>query len=108
MGPRKYADYDPRTQLHEPRGPARRRHHRPAPAVPGGGWPQKPGYAGGLGAGRKQKTRRSSLNHLGDLAAVWLYGNDRQIKQVSYRETEANQPSYVVTMRPLGYQTDQQ
>ncbi len=64
--------------------------------------------SGGIGDVLEHKTRRSSLNHLGDLAAVWLYGNDRQIKQVSYRETEANQPSYVVTMRPLGYQTDQQ
>jgi hypothetical protein len=38
---------------------------------------------------------------LGDLAAVWLYSNDRQIKQVSYRETEASHPSYTVTLRAL-------
>jgi hypothetical protein len=28
---------------------------------------------------------RGPLDHLGDLATVWLYRNDRQIEEVSYR-----------------------
>jgi hypothetical protein len=32
-------------------------------------------------------------------ATVWLYMNDRQIKQVSYREVLADHVSYLVTVR---------
>jgi hypothetical protein len=42
-----------------------------------------------------------SLHHLGDLAAVRLYSNDRQIRQVSYREQVANEAGYTVTVRSL-------
>jgi hypothetical protein len=48
------------------------------------------------------------LDHLGDLATVWLYRNDRQIKRVSYRETEASHPSYTVTLRALDGHPDQE
>ena len=58
-------------------------------------------YLGGIGDVLEDKTHRGSLDHLGDLAAVWLYSNDRQIKQISYRETEASHPSYTVTLRAL-------
>jgi hypothetical protein len=44
---------------------------------------------------------RGPLDHLGDLATVWLYRNDRQIEQVSYREVAADQVSYTVTVREL-------
>jgi hypothetical protein len=35
------------------------------------------------------------------LGKVWLYRNDRQIKAISYRETEADDVSYTVTIREL-------
>jgi hypothetical protein len=38
---------------------------------------------------------------LGDLAAVWLYSNDRQIKQVSYRQVQDPEAKYTVTVRRL-------
>lgn len=63
-------------------------------------------YLGGIGDVLEDKTHRGSLDHLGDLAAVWLYSNDRQIKQVSYRETEASHPSYTVTLRALDGQQE--
>jgi hypothetical protein len=56
-------------------------------------------YLGGIGL--EDKTNRGNLDHLGDLAAVWLYRNDRQIKQVSYKETEGSHASYTVTIRSL-------
>lgn len=56
----------------------------------------------------EDKTRPGNLDHLGDLAVVWLYCNDRQIKQVTYRETEASHPSYTVTVRALNDQADQE
>jgi len=43
---------------------------------------------------------RSSIDHLGDLAAVWLYRDDKQIKQITYRE-EPGECSYTVTVRAL-------
>jgi hypothetical protein len=43
---------------------------------------------------------RSSIDHLGDLAAVWFYRDDKQIKQISYRE-EPGECSYTVTVRAL-------
>lgn len=44
--------------------------------------------------------RRSAIEHLGDLAAVWLYRNDKQLKQISYHE-ESGECSYTVTVRAL-------
>lgn len=44
--------------------------------------------------------RRSSIQHLGDLAAVWFYRNDKQLRQISYRE-EPGECSYTVTVRAL-------
>jgi hypothetical protein len=63
-------------------------------------------YLGGIGDVLEDKTHRGNLDHLGDLASVWLYRNDRQIKQVSYRETEASHASYTVTIRSLKSQAD--
>ena len=44
--------------------------------------------------------RRSAIEHLGDLAAVWCYRNDKQLKRISYRE-ESGECSYTVTVRAL-------
>jgi hypothetical protein len=53
----------------------------------------------------ENKAHRGTLDHLGCLANVWLFRNDRQIKAVSYRETEAQNSSYTVTIRELGQQS---
>ena len=58
-------------------------------------------YLGGIGDVLEEKSRRGALDHLGDLAEVWLYGNDRQIKEISYREIEADETGYTVTVRSL-------
>lgn len=46
------------------------------------------------------RAHRASIDHLGDLATVWLYQDDKQIKQVTYRE-EPGESSYTVTVRAL-------
>jgi hypothetical protein len=58
-------------------------------------------YLGGIGNVLEHKSHRGTLDHLGDLAAVWLYRNDRRIKAVTYRETEADRVSYMVTVKEL-------
>jgi diguanylate cyclase (GGDEF)-like protein len=59
-------------------------------------------YLGGVTDGLEDKSRRgeSIAAHLGDLAQVWLYQNDQQIKQLSYREQPGN-GGYEVTVRVL-------
>ena len=61
-------------------------------------------YLGGIADVLEYKTGRgAAVEHLGDLADVWLYRNDRQIKRVSYRE-EAHDPEghgYRVTVTRL-------
>lgn len=46
------------------------------------------------------RAHRSSIDHLSDLAAVWLYQDDKQIKQIAYRE-EPGESSYTVVVRAL-------
>jgi len=58
-------------------------------------------YVGGIGDVLEDKVSRTSLDHLGDLATVRLFRNDRQIRQVSYREEAANETGYSVTVRVL-------
>src|SRR5262249_5858412 len=58
-------------------------------------------YLGGIADVLEDKSHRGPLDHLGALATVRLYRNDRQIKQVSYREIEAEHPSYTVDIRPI-------
>ncbi len=58
-------------------------------------------YLGGIGDVLEDKSWRSALDHLGQLAGVWLYRNDRQIKEISYREIEAEATGYTVTVRSL-------
>jgi hypothetical protein len=42
-----------------------------------------------------------SLTHLGVLVDVALYVDDRQIRQLSYREEHADEPSYLVRVSAL-------
>jgi hypothetical protein len=62
-------------------------------------------YLGGIADVLENKAHRGTLDHLGDLGNVWLYHNDRQIKAVSYHETEADSVSYTVTVGELGAQS---
>lgn len=74
--------------------------------APGGSNPgDATNYLGGIGDVLENKAHRGTLDHLGGLGNVWLYHNDRQIKAVSYRETEADSVSYTVTIRELGLQS---
>lgn len=59
-------------------------------------------YLGGIADVLEVKSRRGLLPHLGALASVALYANDRQIKEVHYREEAADQAGYTVHIYPLG------
>jgi hypothetical protein len=47
------------------------------------------------------RSRRGTLDHLGHLRDVWVYRNDRQIKEVSYRQLEAPDAFDTVRIREL-------
>jgi hypothetical protein len=56
-------------------------------------------YLGGVADVLQDKSRdlpRLDLGHLGPLRSVALYLNDRQLKEVHYREEVGTRPSYVV------------
>ena len=58
-------------------------------------------YLGGIADVLEEKSRRGTLDHLGELRYVWVYRNDRQIKEVSYRQLDASAASYTVRIREL-------
>jgi hypothetical protein len=59
-------------------------------------------YLGGVADVLEDKSRRgAAVTHLGALADVWLYRNDRQIKQITYREQQHTTAGYTVTLRML-------
>lgn len=58
-------------------------------------------YLGGIADVLEDKVHRGALSHLGKLADVWLYRNDRQIKQITYREVRADRSTYRVTIQQL-------
>ena len=51
-------------------------------------------FLGGIGDVMEAKTRRGVLEHLGDLATVALYANDRQIHEVHYRWEHGDETGY--------------
>ena len=57
---------------------------------------------GGVGDVLQEKPQRGSLEHLGALAGVSLFTDDRQIRQVLYREEQADEPSYRLRLWALG------
>jgi hypothetical protein len=61
-------------------------------------------YLGGVADVLEDKSRRGSLPHIGDLASVWLYRNDQQIKAITYREVTADRASYVVIVRRIDHE----
>lgn len=63
-------------------------------------------YLGGICDVLENKAKRSiaqpgSVDHLNELAQVGLYQDDRQIKEINYREVEGSKNQYVVTLTPL-------
>jgi hypothetical protein len=70
---------------------------------------QQPGdatnYLGGIADALEVKRYRiktsGPLDHLGYRKNVGLYENDRQIKEVRYREVESDRVSYTVTVGPF-------
>ena len=59
-------------------------------------------YLGGVADVLEDKSRRGpAVAHLGELAQVWLYHNDRQIKRVTYDEATSPFTGYTVTIRVL-------
>jgi hypothetical protein len=59
-------------------------------------------YLGGVADVLEDKSRRgTAVTHLGELAHISLYRNDRQIKQITYHEQPDALPGYVVTVRVL-------
>jgi hypothetical protein len=53
-------------------------------------------YLGGIADVLEVKDRRGVLEHLGPLRTVALYQNDRQIKEVHYKQVDANSGRYRV------------
>ena len=49
----------------------------------------------------KKIAQPGSLDHLGDLADVALFDDDRQIKEILYREVEHQHEEYVITLTRL-------
>jgi hypothetical protein len=60
-------------------------------------------FLGGIGDVLQDKRRGASVSlaHLGVLVDVALYVDDRQIRQLSYREEAADEPSYSVRVSVL-------
>jgi hypothetical protein len=58
-------------------------------------------YRGGMVDVLEQKTQRGWLDHLGELAAVALYHNDRQLRDVRLRFEEDVERAYMVVLSEL-------
>ncbi|BCB83312.1 RusA family crossover junction endodeoxyribonuclease [Phytohabitans suffuscus] len=60
-------------------------------------------FLGGIGDVLRDKRRRASVSlaHLGPLVDVALYVDDHQIRQLSFREEHADEPSYTVRVSAL-------
>ncbi len=58
-------------------------------------------YFGGVADVLEAKGRRGVLEHLGELAMVELYDNDRQVEEVHYRYERDAQPRYAVRIWKL-------
>jgi hypothetical protein len=58
-------------------------------------------YLGGVGDVLEGKAHRGAMEHLGALANVAVYDNDRQIEQVRYRWVKADRASYTVRLWAL-------
>jgi len=55
-------------------------------------------YLGGVADALQARRANANLSHLGNLAEVTLYQDDRQIREVRYREKVGNGPRYWVRL----------
>jgi hypothetical protein len=60
-------------------------------------------YLGGIADVLEEKSRRGPLLHLGALRNVALYHNDRQIREVRYRQASGSAARYRVRVWRLDY-----
>lgn len=58
-------------------------------------------YLGGIADVLEHKAHRGPLGHLGDLAAVGVYDNDRQLQHVTYSFERSETTSYTVSLWAL-------
>ncbi len=58
-------------------------------------------YLGGIADVLESKGHRGSLAHLGDLAEVAVYDNDRQIEEVRYTWEQAGDAAYSIRVWSL-------
>jgi hypothetical protein len=58
-------------------------------------------YLGGITDVLEAKAHRGALDHLGDLAGVALYDNDRQVRELAFRHEDARPARYTVRLRQL-------
>lgn len=63
-------------------------------------------YLGGIADEFESKAKRliaqpGSIDHLGDLAQVGLYDDDRRTKEIIYREVEGNRAEYILKLTAL-------
>ena len=58
-------------------------------------------FLGGVGDVLETKDRRGVLDHLGEMASIALYANDRQIHAVTYRWSSASDIGYSVRVWTL-------
>ncbi|MCW3050298.1 MAG: hypothetical protein JWO74_4582 [Solirubrobacterales bacterium] len=56
-------------------------------------------YLGGITDVLEAKTHRGTLDHLGDLAGVALYDNDRQVRELAFRHEDPRPARYTVRLR---------
>ncbi|SNT63033.1 hypothetical protein SAMN05421812_114264 [Asanoa hainanensis] len=61
-----------------------------------------PRFLAGVADVLSDKRGRLTGTHLGVLADVTLYADERQIRSISYREEPADEPSYLVRVAALG------
>ncbi|MEV0717659.1 hypothetical protein [Asanoa sp. NPDC050611] len=61
-----------------------------------------PRFLAGVADVLSDKRGRLTGTHLGVLADVALFADERQIQSISYREEPADEPSYVVRVAALG------
>ncbi len=63
-------------------------------------------YLGGIADVLESEAKRliaqpGSVDHLCDLAQVGLYDDDRQIKEITYREVEGDHAEYILKLTAL-------
>ncbi len=56
-------------------------------------------FLGGIGDVLQDKHRRRELGHLGDLAAVSVFNDDKQVVRLVYEAIQADTECYTVTIR---------